>query len=397
MKYRSGFTGDRKNAGFATVYLLMILSSLTMAIVMIINAACGFAARSIVNNVCASSGRSVLSEFQKDLYKRYGIFALRGDESVLSKLAGFYIRGSLDTGKALVRPAAQEIKASSESHPALDVEAFGLQVRRLAPMTALTKGGIIDYILSNSDGSPTGLVKEIKEAAEEDDAEEVIEETIEDLSDAADKEFNKDKEKSKKKISNSDFKELPSQLLGYHQRLSALLSGGIKDISFAVIAEDEYIMSMCSNKCSNKGETVLDYETEYIIYGRNSDASNLKNVKLSLFSIRFAVNEAKYYSETGEVLIATASAVAKSVAEVREILAGGKVDNLDYGMYLRILLALIPRNEKLARLMDIMQLNICKLDNANFSFRNYAYGFELNAVFMLKGREGDVVQEFVYQ
>ena len=90
-------------------------------------------------------------------------------------------------------------------------------------------------------------------------------------------------------------------------------------------------------------------------------------------------------------------AVTKSVEEVRILLAGGRIDNLDYSMYLRILLALIPRNEKLARLMDIMQLNICKIDDANFSFRNYAYGFDLTAGFYLNGREGDYVQEFVYQ
>ena len=393
MKYKCGIVRGSKNAGFTTVYLLLILSSLIMAVVMIINAACGYAARSIVNNVCAVCGRSVLSEFQKDLFRRYGIFALRGDEAVLTKLSGFYIKGSLDLNKALVRPSAQEIKASSEGHPALDVDAFGQQVRRLAPAAALLKGDILDFVLSNADEGPTGLAKETAGTAEGENAPEAIE----DLSGAADKEFGRDKEKSKKSISDSDYAELPSQLLGYHQRSSALLSGGIKDISFAAVTEDEYIMAMCSNKCSRKDETVLDYETEYIIYGKRSDAANLRNVKLSLFAIRFAVNEVKYYAETVEILVATASAIAKSVGEVRTILSGKSVDHPNYSMYLRILLALIPRNEKMARLMDIMQLNVCKLDNARFSFRNYAYGFELNAVFTLKGREGDVVQEFVYQ
>ena len=381
MKYKCGIVRGSKNAGFTTVYLLLILSSLIMAVVMIITVACGYAARSIVNNVCAVCGRSVLSEFQKDLFRRYGIFALRGDEAVLTKLSGFYIKGSLDLNKALVRPSAQDIKASSEGHPALDVDAFGQQVRRLAPAAALLKGDILDFVLSNADEGPTGLAKETAGTAEGENAPEAIE----DLSGAADKEFGRDKEKSKKSISDSDYAELPSQLLGYHQRSSALLSGGIKDISFAAVTEDEYIMAMCSNKCSRKDETVLDYETEYIIYGKRSDAANLRNVKLSLFAIRFAVNEA------------TASAIAKSVGEVRTILSGKSVDHLNYSMYLRILLALIPRNEKMARLMDIMQLNVCKLDNARFSFKNYAYGFELNAVFTLKGREGDVVQEFVYQ
>ncbi len=110
-----------------------------------------------------------------------------------------------------------------------------------------------------------------------------------------------------------------------------------------------------------------------------------------------AVNEAKYASETGEFLISTAAAAVKSLEEVRILLSGGKVDKLDYAMYLRILLALLPRNEKLARLMDIMQLNITKVDGAHFSFRNYAYGFDLEARFVLKARTGDVSQTHVYR
>ena len=385
----------KNNAGFTSIYLLMIMASLTMAIVTITEAACGYAARSIVDNVCACAGRSVLSEFQTDLYDRYGIFAIRGDEAVLSRLAAFYINGSLNMRKALVKPAAESIKASSEAYPALDVEQFGSQVRRLAPAAAIAKGNIVEYILKGADKGATGLVKEVLESAEgsgEDDRSGAVE----DISDAADREFKKDKEKSAKKIPGSDYRDLPSQLLGYHKRFSALLSGGVKDISFSTIIEDEYIIAMCSNKCNPKDDTFLDYELEYVIYGRESDAANLRNIKLSLFSIRFAVNEAKYYAQTGEVLVATVEAVAKSVSEVRDIIAGMSVDKLDYNMYLRILLALIPRKEKLARMMDIMQLNVCKIDNSNFSFRNYAYGFELNAAFDLKGRSGDVVQTFVY-
>ena len=60
-------------------------------------------------------------------------------------------------------------------------------------------------------------------------------------------------------------------------------------------------------------------------------------------------------------------------------------------------MALVPRQEKVARLMDIMQLNIRKIDGANFEFRNYAYGFDLNAVFVHRRRTGDVEQSFCYR
>ena len=100
--------------------------------------------------------------------------------------------------------------------------------------------------------------------------------------------------------------------------------------------------------------------------------------------------------ETGEIIASTALSAAQSLTEVKTLLAGGKVDNIGLEMYLRLLLALLPRNEKLARLMDIMELNIRFVDGANFSFRNYAYGFELEAEFALKKRSGDVSQTFVY-
>ena len=396
---------NNRNSGFATVYLLVILSSLIAAVIVMINIASGYAARSIVDNVCAVTGRSVLSEYQKDLFRRYGLFALRSDEAILDSLAEFYINGSLNGRKALVSPSAEKITVNAENYPALDVERFGEQVKELAPATAILKGDILEFIMSNADEGPTGLVKQISETTEdsEEDSEaepkpeDPAEKVIDDPEGEAGKEFDKDEESSRKEISPEDIEDLPSALLGYHQRLSALLSGGIKDISFSTIIEDEYIMAVCSNKCHVSGNTFLDFETEYVIYGRSSDAANLRNVKLSLFAIRFAVNEAKYYSETGELLSATALSVAKSVGEVRNIIAGQKVDKLDYNMYLRILLALIPRDEKMARLMDVMQLNIRKIDGADFLFRNYAYGFELSAVFDLNGREGDVVQEFVYQ
>lgn len=128
-----------------------------------------------------------------------------------------------------------------------------------------------------------------------------------------------------------------------------------------------------------------------------SDAANRKALKMSLFALRFAVNEAKNVSETGELVVTTAVSAAQALAEVRTLLAGGKVDKLGLDMYQRLLLALLPRNEKLARLMDIMELNIRFVDGANFSFRNYAYGFELTAEFALKKRLGDVTQTHIYR
>ena len=217
------------------------------------------------------------------------------------------------------------------------------------------------------------------------------------MSGAAEKEFDKDADRNRgRSLTEKEARELPSALLGYGRRVSLLFSGGIKDLAFSTLLEDEYILAVCSDAVKT-GDGYLELETEYILYGNLSDKANLKAVKLSLFSLRFAVNEVKYMSETGELLASTAAAVLKTVEEVRTVLAGGKADGLDYHMYLRVFLALIPRSEKLARLMDIMQINVTKMDGANFSFKGYVYGFDLNASFLHRGREGNVEQTYIYQ
>ena len=385
MKAPSGFA-RRGNGGFTTVYLLMILGSLVTAVVLVINAACGYAARSIVDNVCATAGRSVLSEFQRDLYEKYGIFAVRGDDALLTRLFTFYTAGSLVGGKALVSPLPVKISASAEAHPALDVEAFGKQVRRLSPGAALAKGKVLEYLMKKSGFS--GL------AGADDAPSEAAEAPLKSAEKSCSKQADSKKGSS---IRSAVYKSLPSRLLGYPRRVSLVLSGGITDISFAAIAEDEYMMAVCSNTRRAKEGSYLGCELEYILYGNQTDAANRKALKMSLFTLRLAVNELRYASETGEFLASTAAAVALSIAEVKVLLSGGVVDELDLDMYYRILLALLPRNEKLARLMDVMELNIRHVKGANFAFKNYAYGFDLEASFLLKKRLGDVEQSFVYR
>ena len=385
---------DRR--GFTTVYLLMILAALSAAVLIMIDTASAYAARSIAETVCASTGRSVLSEYQKDLYRRYGVFAVRGDDALLSRLSRFYIDSSLVGGKALAKPSPVTIDASAESYPALDTAAFGTQIRRLAPGTAIVKGNVLEYILDHSDGGISELIGGLTEDGEGGEAS-AGPDSAEDVSQTAEKEFGKDSDRNRgKALSEKECRELPSALLGYGRRVSLLFSGGIKDLSFSTLLEDEYILAVCSNAVDIK-DGFLELETEYILYGNRSDKANLKAVKMSLFSLRFAVNEVKYLSETGELLVSTAAAAAKSVEEVRSILAGKKVDKLDYETYLRVLMALVPRDEKLARLMDVMQINITKIDGANFSFKSYAYGFDLSASFVCRRRTGNVEQTFAYQ
>ncbi len=232
-------------------------------------------------------------------------------------------------------------------------------------------------------------------------------------------------------ISASVKKTLPSSLLGYRGRGLLVLSGGISDLSFRDLALGEYVLANCSNAVDRLNDTKLKLETEYILYGSSSDPLNQKLVKTSLTGLRFSLNLFSVLKEPS--MISTMSSIAAlfplipqplTVAVLASIWAGIEtkqdiitlynggivpvlkkpgdfatnlrsfIDNGkilaskktgsgygSYADYLRILLAFVPEEEKAARLMDVMQLNLTLMDEASFSFRDYAYGLDLSAYF----------------
>ena len=181
--------------------------------------------------------------------------------------------------------------------------------------------------------------------------------------------------------------KLPSKLLGFHSRELVSLSGGMLEISPTVIAADEYILSFCSNQLNQHTRTYLTYETEYILFGYSTDEANLSSIRRSIYAVLYAKNLA----EAGEIpvdpieaAILLARVAFETESELDEIISGGEVDGMCYTAYLRAFLSLLSRDEKMARLMDIMQLNLQYIDGSSFSFADYAYGFDLTARFAKK-------------
>ena len=81
----------KKNSGFSSIYVLLCLSSLVLFLLCVCELCSGYAAGSICENVCLVAGKSVLSEYQPDLQRRYGVFAVtafpqKGLSSRLSNL-----------------------------------------------------------------------------------------------------------------------------------------------------------------------------------------------------------------------------------------------------------------------------------------------------------------------
>jgi hypothetical protein len=332
-----GVAGCMKK-GFATIYIVLILSSLLAAVFVMLELATGFAAASVCRSNCQSVGQSILGQYNRELYKRYGVFALRNYEDELKSEALFYLEGCTVFTKSVIKPVPVSVKIYSDLYPALDTEGLAKQLNKLAL---------------------TNFARRAPNAAEH----------------------------AKRSINKS---ALPSKLLGFGSREIVSFSEDLFSMRPPNLAHDEYILKLCGNCLSPLSNTWLSNEVEYILFGYPSDDANEASVRRSLFAVRFAVNSVKKLE--GAALPAEPVALAAFLAavsidsekDVAEIMAGGTVDDIKYEGYLRVLLAFLARKEKLARLMDVIQLNLRNIDGSGFRFENYCYGFDMDVEFKKK-------------
>jgi hypothetical protein len=193
--------------------------------------------------------------------------------------------------------------------------------------------------------------------------------------------------------------------VGLHE--GAFGAGGLAD----ELIYGEYLMKVCGNYRNQKEDSVLKYQIEYILYGLSSDASNLSACLATLFAVRSAGNLIAIYSNSGmkaqaeavsEILCCLIAcpeltpvlknillgvwALAESVADMKNLLDGGKVplikkegqwslslsgvlsgnffgsgkkeEGLSYQAYLRVLLGLMNQQKKVARSLDIVEMDI---------------------------------------
>ncbi len=281
----------------------MILASYTVAVCSLIEAACSYASSNMAENVCAVSGRSILSEYQDNLFSRYGLFFLRNTESILEKKASFYISSSLCMQKGIVRFKSAAADLNMAFYPATSKDELKRQIWKVAI-------GVNEYILSNF----------------------------------------------------------------------------------------SYSNSFLEN-------TYYRYEVEKIICNEKTDEENLAEMIRKLTAFRFAVNLATLNKEDIDVSaigtfieavipghlddagVEASQALEQAQRDVSRLFEGLTVPVLPsmesfgtYKDYLRIFLAAIPENEKMRRMMNVMETNIRMIDGIIFSFSDYVYAFDLNAV-----------------
>ena len=209
----------------------------------------------------------------------------------------------------------------------------------------------------------------------------------------------------------------------------------------------EYLMEKCGCYSKEKEGSELAYELEYVVNGQSADQDNLVAVITQLSLLRWAADAMYIYGDSGKVAIAEGAAIAiaaislqpelvvplkhvlllawaymEAVMDVRRLLGGAKVPlfktaddwcmsfegmanyqaelashdgkstaGLDYRMYLRLLLLLQPRETKVLRLMDLIEMRIRKTEgNANFRLDGCVSAME--AIMTIAAQNGEVVQ-----
>jgi hypothetical protein len=190
---------------------------------------------------------------------------------------------------------------------------------------------------------------------------------------------------------------------GQNQPSGSYDSSFLNEAATEVLFSD-YLFEKMGCYTNLKEGSRLAYQIEYILMGADSDEKNLQKVKQRLFFWRLADNSRLYFSNSAKRAEATAIAAAACAAaaspqlttvvanailfgwaykesndDVDKLLDGGKVPlvklsfdsdtgALSYSEYLGLLLFLQNEDKKLARVMDIIEMDI-RLTPGNRNFR----------------------------
>lgn len=435
------------NKGFSSVYVVICLSSLVFLLLCICELCEGYAAGSICENVCLSAGESVLSEYQPDLQRRYGVFALSSYEQKLSALSGFYIRHNLNGTNLLVRPELAECTVSTEGMEGLRTDVLAQQIDALGVMLTAKDGleltgaedllrSLLDPVNNREDEEASKDLADVPsaEGSEGKSAAELKREYDE----AMDPDFGLEGGRS---LVSVDQNALPTSLLGIRPSSSLLgyAAGALVQdgLSPSALLQARYTVEVCSDLLHKRNDTILGLETEYVLFGKKSDRENEEEMKQALFKVRTAIDLARNLRDEAKMaayaaaaaacpaipqplailIIAAIDSAVQAKGEVLVLCGGGTVEIIrgfsigerrfgTYRDYAMLLLMILPEQTRMARLMDLMQVNTAYMDGAAFSFRDYCYGFTLVAEFEKKSilpqvsgsrRSGSVEQTHAYR
>lgn len=391
-------TNLRSKCGSSSVFLSVVLASLLTIALVLVYGAKEMSEKAITNGLVSLAGDSVISEYDRRLQEEYGLFLLKGTDEELSHKLYRYLSYSIDDKKKVNQNSVNVTSA-----------------RYCAVNTAVIREQIIDHM-------------KIKEAQE----------MLSEINEKDNEEKLSSSSMPERTLRHGPtIAALPSSLVP-KRSLSALaesLANKAMEADKAFKAGTESFLInryVCSHFNSSVKEVNSNHffknEVEYLLGGELSDKKNEKRVEMALTAMRFPINMTYLYADAekqaalasaaqimtpGAAAVATQAALASTWAyaeadnDVELLKMGYKVPmvkdeatwaiELDtaiegvfggtvvpdkekgytYGEYLQILLFFQDENIKLARILDLIQINMRSMHDDEFLISDYAAGISV--------------------
>ena len=387
------FTSEKGSSTILLAILLSTMMSITVGFVVLANEK-SQAGR--IDSIMAVSGRSVLSEYSIPLKERYGLFAVDMTPVELGKRLEFY--GKINDSKLKI------------SRMSVDVHKYAL-------------------------GNYYHLEEEIVEYYKFLMGKNLLEKN-------KGPDLGNNKENQFRTLRNINAIEtLPSRNMPTGGFNADEVANGLSNVnqffdkSRKSVIINSYILEVFNNYMKNfSKDTFFKNEVEYIIAGKKSDSRNKSVIKNRIVLARNVVNLAYLMkspsmmakvdfvaslagpaSPAAKIALAESWALAESINDYKVLIHGGKVPvtktrsdwcvdlegvaegigqgyinnhsntGMDYNDYLQVLLAFTNREGKLARMLDLMQINIQGSYDRDFLIITSQTGFSYTA--RINGRD----------
>ncbi len=398
--------------GSASVFLTLVLGAMVSLTIAYITMAEERVQVSNTNDTMILAHRSVLSEFHPGLKDRYGIFAFRGTGSSVEEKINYYMSRCKRNGENY---SIESLAVATEDHSLVNLRAFEEEVLSYAHF-ALGKN----------------LLKEFGET-------EGPEENPLDYA-------------SSRSLNNKRVLEsLPSRAFQQNNGWGDHLISNIGSLEEAFeegsnnILINQYIFSLFGNRQNllDPDERFFQYEIEYILAGKESDSQNMNTVSNEILLIRNGINLGFIYTDpekralliaatasmapgpeaiVAQLILAEAWALAEAQNDIALLEHGKKVPiyktadtwavdlqsvledaqgeyidthaevGLTYEGYLQCMLFFMNQDKKIARLMDLIQINMQRTEDRYFLLQDYQRGFVVDAV--VEGKNYHYTQQY---
>jgi len=381
--------------GSSAVFLMVILAALVSITLALIHSLKEESIRSQIDAVTGLAGDSVMSEFNYEVQREYGLFLIKGTDEELSAKLKRYIKFSLDDMDGV---NLQNAKVTGSRYSVVDMNVVRQQL--IGHLKFLQAEKLLNSIFEGASDS---------EKEDVDVTERVLRHgpTIVSLPSA----------------------QIPEKSLLQTAQQAASNAADIEN-AFKSGSENylinSYVLNVFNSKTYvNNKNHFFSYEAEYILHGDLSDKDNEKGVETALKKMRFTLNLAHIYADSkkrealtavtqvlmpgaagvaAEAALASTWAYAEADNDIELLQQGYKVPvvkddetwaididsavegvfsgtvkpqtekGYNYGQYLQILLYFQDENMKLARILDLIQINTRKLYDEDFLIYEHAVG-----------------------